>query len=166
MRQSPCPGSTSKLPENSPRRTAGLRGSLQSLMALSGTCPGSLQDSQTSTHLFPCQSHTVLCVSLWKKTLRPSEAQVVNSAGSRTEPTSKCPSGVPPASTTFPEELALCGFVYLGWLITFGWDRDLLCSSGWPQTHDPPASASWVLVWATMPGFQELCLTYLWIPQF
>jgi hypothetical protein len=27
----------------------------------------------------------------------------------------------------------------------FVWDRVLLCSPGRPQTHDPPASASWVL---------------------
>lgn len=30
------------------------------------------------------------------------------------------------------------------------WDRVLLCSSGWPRTGNPPASASWVL--ARFPG--------------
>jgi hypothetical protein len=29
--------------------------------------------------------------------------------------------------------------------ILFFWERVFLCNSGWPRTHGPPASASWVL---------------------
>jgi hypothetical protein len=38
----------------------------------------------------------------------------------------------------------------------FFWDHISLCTPGWPRTHNPPASAFWVLglqVWTTMLGF-------------
>lgn len=76
------PGDTSKLPENSPRRTASLCGALCSpLMALLDNCPSSLQRLWAFVHLF---AHPSLAVShtLWQKeTLKHREAEAVSAAG-------------------------------------------------------------------------------------
>lgn len=54
------------------------------------------------------------------------------------------------------------------WLIyPFVFSSMLLCSQGWPWTHDPSASASWVLglhVCFTMPDFQvkPIIIALLW----
>jgi hypothetical protein len=45
-------------------------------------------------------------------------------------------------------------YFYLFNYYYYFWDRVLLCSPGWPQTHDPPASVSQVLgleVWSPCP---------------
>jgi hypothetical protein len=49
---------------------------------------------------------------------------------------------------------AIFVFFFLGVGVGF-WDRILLCDPVWPQTHNPPASASLVLglqKWITLPG--------------
>lgn len=51
------------------------------------------------------------------------------------------------------------GFILLIYFSSF-WDRIFLCSPGWLQTHDSPASAFWVLrsyVYTTAPDSVETC---------
>ena len=75
----PCPGGTSKLLENSPRRTVSLGGaSCNPLMALLDTCARILRDMQAFTHLFPHRSQAFSHVPWQKEALRHREAEAVN----------------------------------------------------------------------------------------
>jgi hypothetical protein len=70
---------------------------------------------------------------------------------------------------TFPRLGLLLPMAHLhNYSFFFFWDRVSLCSSGWPQTCDTLALASWVLglqKCTTMPSLQLFFLRTLSLPQ-